>query len=513
VVFSSFTFLFVFLPIFLAVYYLLSAPSLLRGRGFPRAIANLTLFGFSLLFYAWGEGFIVLVMLLSTVIDYFASLVIAGAFGAQRGRPLEPLPENGARTPAQKIALTISILANLSLLGFFKYFNFFLDNLNAGLSTCGLSAWQIHDFASIALPIGISFYTFQTMSYTIDVYRGVVPATRNFIDFAAFVTMFPQLVAGPIVRYKDVEPALRERSVSLDDFAEGVRRFVIGLGKKVLIADAMAVVADRVYALPGEQLTTGLAWIGSVSFALQLYYDFSGYSDMAIGLGRMLGFRFLENFTYPYISRSLREYWTRWHISLSTWFRDYLFFSLGGSRVAQWRIFFNLVVVFLLCGLWHGASWTFVIWGMAHGIVLLAERQGLGRLLEKLWLPLQHVYLLTITLVTKVIFRSTSIEQAGDMLAALAGFAPGTGQQVDARIFLDPEFLLIFTIGLIGCMPVLPWLKEALDRARERSAGLVPHALAWTQSALQFAGLVAILLLSIVMISYVDYTPFLYFRF
>lgn len=505
-VFSSFSFLFVFLPVFLGIYFFFFIPGL-RGRSGALRSANLVLFLFSLLFYAWGEGLIVLIMLLSTIIDYCAGLTIAGAFSRRRGKTLAALEPGGTRSLVQKTALVVSLVANLSLLGFFKYFNFFLDNVNAGLASLGQSGLQLQGIAEIALPIGISFYTFQTMSYTIDVYRGVVPATRDFIAFGAFVTMFPQLVAGPIVRYRDVEPALRQRQLSLDDFASGVQRFIVGLGKKVLIADYLAVTADRVFAVPGDQLTTGIAWIGAICFTLQLYFDFSGYSDMAIGLGRMIGFRFLENFTYPFISRSLTEYWSRWHISLATWFRDYLYFPLGGSRVAPWRIHINLIAVFLLCGLWHGASWTFVVWGLTHGALLLAERQGLRSLLTRLWLPLQHFYLLLFTLLTKVLFRSESLQQAGEMYAALFGFARGTGQFIDAGMLLNPELVLVIGIAVFGSLPVIPWVRERLER------GPVTGAIAWTRAATTLAALALVLFLCITMISYVDDTPFLYFRF
>jgi len=372
-VFSSVCFLFFFLPIVLAVYLLVALPGLGGRTAAGLKAGNLLLLAASLLFYSWGEGALVAIMLGSTAIDYLCGLLMAGP--PARGRePSSPLEPGGPRTSVQKAALALSIASNLFLLCLFKYFGFFVENARAILHAAGLSGGVLEGGMELALPMGISFYTFQSMSYTIDVYRGRVAATRSFIDFACFVTLFPQLVAGPIVRYKDLAEQLVRRVMSLEDFSLGSRRFILGLGKKVLIADSLAQAADRIYALPLGEVTCPLAWLGTICFTLQLYFDFSGYSDMAIGLGRMLGFRFPENFNYPFISRSLREYWSRWHITLGSWFRDYLFLPLGGSRVSPPRVYLNLLVVFFLCGLWHGASWTYVLWGLFHGASPQAPR-------------------------------------------------------------------------------------------------------------------------------------------
>ncbi|MFZ2055090.1 MAG: MBOAT family O-acyltransferase, partial [Candidatus Aminicenantales bacterium] len=403
--------------------------------------------------------------------------------------------------------------ANLSILGFFKYFNFFVDSTNSAFGTLGLSAWQLHDVIQVALPVGISFYTFQSMSYTIDVFRGNTAATKSLLDFATFVTMFPQLVAGPIIRYRDVSQQLRERRVSLDDFSHGVRRFIIGLGKKVIVADFMAQTVDKIFAVPAESMTTSLAWLGAVGFTIQLYFDFSGYSDMAIGMGRMLGFHFLENFNYPYIARSLREYWTRWHISLANWFRDYLYFPLGGNRRPLPRVIFNLCVVFFLCGLWHGPSWTYVVWGMTHGLFIILERQGLEKLLKRLWVPLQHGYLLVISICIKVIFRSETIGQAWGMIKAMAGWARGDGSVYNAGLYLNPEFMIVFLAGVLGCLPIAPTLNRSLKRWIRSRPGIVAAPFSAFRFVLEFSVLALIFIWAIMWIANGTYNPFIYFRF
>ena len=344
-VFSSTIFLFFFLPLTLLAYFVVGP----RGR-------NLILLAASLLFYAWGETVYLLVMLFSIAANYLFGLLI------DRAR------ERGSRGGT---AFALAVATNLGLLGFFKYANFFVDNLNQVLPVLGLAPM---DIGRVHLPIGISFFTFQALSYIIDLYRNETAVQRSLLNFALYKALFPQLIAGPIVRYRDVAREIEQRTVSLDDFASGVQRFIIGLGKKVLIANVMGRAADTIFATPAETLPATLAWTGSIAFMLQIYFDFSGYSDMAIGLGRMFGFHFLENFNYPYIARSVREFWRRWHISLSTWFRDYLYIPLGGNRHGPVRTGANLLLVFLLCGLWHGASWTFLIWGVYHGIFLVLER-------------------------------------------------------------------------------------------------------------------------------------------
>src|SRR4051812_8670704 len=305
-------------------------------------------------------------------------------------------------TPAAARRLAFAVTLNLVVLGIFKYANFFADNLNALLR-----AGRIEPVAvpRVLLPIGISFFTFHAISYVIDVSRRDATAQKSPVHAALYLLLFPQLIAGPIIRYRDIADQLARRVVSIDDFAYGVRRFVIGLGKKVLIANVVAGPADKIFAMPAHELSTAHAWLGIVCYTLQIYFDFSGYSDMAIGLGRMFGFRFPENFRWPYIADTVQEFWRRWHISLSTWFRDYLYVPLGGNRVPTATMYRNLVLVFFLCGLWHGASWNFVIWGLFHGTFLVVERLGLAAAVRRLWAPLRHAYLLLVVMVGWVFFR------------------------------------------------------------------------------------------------------------
>ncbi|MBE0586337.1 MAG: MBOAT family protein, partial [Desulfofustis sp.] len=331
-VFSSTIFLFVFLPLVLLSY-------MVAGRKFR----NVILLAASLLFYAWGENVFVLLMLISIALNYCFGLLIDHS--QQRGW-------------SGKIPLILALLTNLGLLGFFKYANFLIDNLNTILINLDFEPVEMQ---AVHLPIGISFFTFQALSYVIDLYRGQASVQKSPINVALYISLFPQLIAGPIVRYHDVAEQIVHRTTRFDDFTYGIRRFIIGLGKKVLVANVLGRTADYMFSLPADSIPAGLAWLGAVSYTLQIYYDFSGYSDMAIGLGRMFGFRFLENFNYPYAAQSIREFWRRWHISLSSWFRDYLYISLGGNRHGATRTYVNLMIVFFLCGLWHGASWTFVV--------------------------------------------------------------------------------------------------------------------------------------------------------
>ncbi|MFT7699906.1 MAG: alginate O-acetyltransferase complex protein AlgI [Candidatus Krumholzibacteriia bacterium] len=499
-VFSSPIFLFYFLPIFLIGYHLAFLPAqLARDPESRRRLVNLAnafLLLASLLFYFWGETWLTLVMLGSTTIDFISGLLIA----------------RSTRSRVRKALLSVSILANLLVLSFFKYANFGLDNINHLAGTVGLSGLQMPGFMEVALPLGISFYTFQSMSYTIDVYRGDVQPTRNFLGFACFVTMFPQLVAGPIVRYRNVAAQINQRILSIDLFSSGCIRFIVGLGKKVLISNLVAVPADKIFALPADQLTTGLAWLGVLSYTLQIYFDFSGYSDMAIGLGRMLGFHFPENFNYPYSARSIQDFWRRWHISLSSWFRDYLYIPLGGSRGNPARVYFNLAAVFILCGLWHGASWTFVIWGLYHGLFLVAERLGLGRMLQNTWRPLANAYVLLTIMGSWVLFRAENMEQAASFYKAMAGFATATGTENTAA-YLTPETVTALVCGGILAWPVLLWfrrLREGLRVSLEKW-GLVPFGAFYGLA--KVTGLLAVLLFSCTALASGSYNPFIYFRF
>ena len=387
-VFSNLVFLFIFLPAVLFLYYLS-----------PKAGKNYILLLASLLFYAWGEPVYVLIMLGSICMNYlFARWLDQGKNGFQR-----------------KFWLVVSIIANLFVLGIFKYAGFFMENVNKLFHT-------VFPVPEIALPIGISFFTFQAMSYVIDVYRKDAVLQKNLFDLALYISLFPQLVAGPIVRYQTVADQITDRIHDWALFESGVKRFLIGLFKKVLIANPIGLVADEIFALSGGDLSTGTAWIGVMAYALQIYFDFSGYSDMAIGLGRMFGFKFLENFNYPYIAQSVTDFWRRWHISLSSWFRDYVYIPLGGNRVRPWKIYCNLFIVWTLTGFWHGASWTFLVWGFYYGVLIALERLFLGKLLAKLYRPLRHLYLLFIVMIGWVFFRADDFSYSFDLLYTLDDF-------------------------------------------------------------------------------------------
>lgn len=502
-VFSSITFLFLFLPIVLAVYHLLFLPVSLKHKQATlfRHLANLCLLCFSLVFYFWGEAWLVWIVIASTFIDFFCGLLISGAF--HKGR-IEMLEEGASRTTLQRSGLVLSLTSNLLFLGFFKYFNFGVDSFNA----VAPEAWQLKDVMQVTLPLGISFYTFQSMSYTIDVYRGHVKATRNLLDFACFVTLFPQLVAGPIVRYCDVAYQLVHRKMNTQLFSSGVLRFVLGLGKKVLIANTVARSADAIFALPPDQMTTVQAWLATVCYTLQIYYDFSGYSDMAIGLGRMFGFEFLENFNYPYIARSIQEFWRRWHISLSTWFRDYLYIPLGGSKKGAGHTYFNLVTVFFLCGLWHGANWAYVAWGLFHGLFLVLERLGLRRMIERLPRVLQHVYTLLVVMVGWVLFATESFSQSMVLLQSMVGFAPAQHSSLMLQEWWSRDVLVALLAGVLFSAPVYAKLRGTL----RRWAGGYLFRMAVCET-LKVGAVVAIFLFCAMSLASGTHNPFIYFRF
>ena len=481
-VFSSVIFLFCFLPLVLAAYWIA-----------PRRARNGMLLVASLIFYAWGEVFYVGVMLASIAMNY--------AFGLWLDRA------RGGRD--ERFALAIAVIANLGLLGWFKYANFLVENVNRLLT--GNPGAPI-ELAPVHLPLGISFFTFHALSYLIDVRRGVSPPMRNPANMALYIALFPQLIAGPIIRFHDIAASILQRDSRVSDVAAGVRRFIIGLGKKVLIANVMGRAADSIFEIPSAQLTPGLAWLGALSYALQIYFDFSGYSDMAIGLGRVFGFRIRENFEHPYVSRSVTEFWRRWHISLSNWFRDYLYVPLGGNRSGTSRTYLNLLIVFLLCGLWHGASWTFVVWGLYHGGFLVLERSFRGRRL-RVWSPLAHAATLLVVLVGWVIFRAETLSQAGAFLAAMAGQAPVTGTEWYLEMYLDPVFAMAFAAGLVGSVPWLPALIRASRAAVARSEGGRRTALDVLGQLAALAALIAVGLVSAMQLSIATHNPFIYFRF
>jgi alginate O-acetyltransferase complex protein AlgI len=483
--FSSIVFLFVFLPIVLALYFV----------GPPR-MRNPVLLAASLFFYAWGEQERVAILLACIVVTWACGLAID--------------TRRGDRGPRAKAGLTVAIVFNVGLLLYYKYGNFALDNLNALRLALGASPITIDH---VVLPIGISFFTFQALSYVIDVYRGDVAAQRNVGRFAVYKSLFPQLIAGPIVRYRDVADQLGSRRTTRTKFVAGVRRFVIGLGKKTLIANTAAVTADHVFAIPATQLAAPVAWLGLCCYTLQIYFDFSGYSDMAIGLGRMFGFEIRENFRWPYVATSLTEFWRRWHISLSTWFRDYVYIPLGGNRHGPVRTGANLVLVFALCGLWHGATWTFVVWGLYHGAFLLLERTSFTRALHRLVPPFRHLYLLLVVMVGWVFFRSESLTAAGGYLQALAGISDASGREYPSGMFADSERLLVLIVGVIGSTPWLPALRDALARWEATLAPRPTLLFALGRESLVFAALIIVLLGSAARLASATNNPFIYFRF
>ncbi|MCE9613348.1 MAG: MBOAT family protein [Lentisphaerae bacterium] len=478
-VFSSSIFLFFFLPAVLLLYALT-----------PRRLQNLLLLAASLFFYAWGERAYTAVMLVSIAGNYAAGLVV------------DRLPGAAAR----RWAVGTAVALNLALLAAFKYANFLADNLNVLLQALGVPPVSL---APVHLPIGISFFTFQSMSYVVDVYRREVRAQRRPVDLALYVALFPQLVAGPIVRYRDVAAALGARRVTRDGMLSGARRFGMGLAKKVLIANTLSVPADRIFSLPGDQLNGSLAWLGIVAYTMQIYFDFSGYSDMAIGLGRLFGFDFMENFRHPYAARSVRDFWRRWHLSLSTWFRDYVYIPLGGSRGSSLRTGVNLVLVFFLCGLWHGASWTFVGWGLFHGSFLVLERGAFGRLLEtRVWRPLQHVYVMGVVMAGWTLFRAADLGSAAALFrAAAGGMAPVPGASLSAYLTRDVAWALAAGAACAG-----PFAAALVERWR---AGWGPDRP--LRAALAGAGADAVLLALVVAsaekIATGASNPFIYYRF
>jgi alginate O-acetyltransferase complex protein AlgI len=472
-VFSSYLFLFYFLPLALLLYY--AAPR--KGR-------HLILTLLSYVFYGWANPLFVVLLLVSTTIDYLAGLAMAAD---QR---------SGARTSISRIAVTVSICSNLSLLGFFKYFNFGAANIDALAQWLGLPSLGLDVALRVTLPLGISFYTFQSMSYTIDVYRGEAKPVRNFIDFACFVSMFPQLVAGPIIRFSEVADQLRLRTHTIEKFARGAAFLCLGLGKKVLIANPCGKIAD--VAFDAGSLAPFEAWYGVTAYAFQIYFDFSGYSDMAIGLGLMFGFVFAKNFDSPYRSQSITEFWHRWHISLSTWLRDYLYLPLGGNRRGNVRTYINLFIVMLLGGLWHGAAWNFVVWGALHGLLLAGERlRGKAALYGALPASARVATTFVIVLVTWVFFRSPDLGHAvrylGDM-AAVGAAQPRA--QLLAGIVYAPYYAGTFSLAAI----VVWFAPQTWDWTKTLT---IPKAVA----------VFAVLVLSVVVLTTQAYNPFIYFIF
>lgn len=476
----------------------------------PTRVRNPWLLSVSLFFYSWGETFLVGILVLSIAVNYVCGLLIADGFSRN---PIRLLDKNEPKSITQKIGLVTSITANLGLLVFYKYFNFGVDSLNRILSSVGLEQLQWNTALVVTLPLGVSFFTFQSMSYTIDIYLGNTKATRNLLDFATYVCLFPQLVAGPIVRYSQVAKELVKRTVSSDNMARGIRRFVVGLGKKMIIANVVALPADQIFALPNSEITTSLAWFAVACYTLQIYFDFSGYSDMALGMGLMLGFHYPENFNFPYVAQSIREFWRRWHLSLSTWFRDYLYIPLGGNKKGTGRTYFNLLSVFFLCGLWHGASWTFVVWGLYHGMFLVLERTGLGRVIDRAYRPLRHIYTLLVVMIGWLIFRAESFAQALTFLKSMFGFGLGRGIKHNIPMYWSSELALVLLLGIIGSMPWASALDRRLSHGFHNMVPAVGRSLDVFRHAVVVAFLGVVFTYSAMLLSAQTHNPFIYFRF
>ncbi len=463
-VFSSLLFLFVYFAVVLAVYYAM-----------PRKLKNLWLFVVSIAFYGFGEPVYVFLMLFSITVNYITGLML-GKFNRQ--------------AKAKKLLLVLNVVVNLGMLGFFKYTGFAVDIFK------NISMFSDIVAPEIVLPIGISFYTFQTMSYIIDVYRGNCEVQKNYIIFGTYVTLFPQLIAGPIVRYVDVEQQLQSRKESLDLFTNGVKLFTLGLAKKVLIANQMGLLWAEI---KGDEASGVLgSWVGILSFTLQIYFDFSGYSDMARGLGNFFGFEFMQNFNYPYVSKSITEFWRRWHISLSSWFAEYVYIPLGGNRKGKPRQMLNLMIVWVLTGLWHGASWNFVLWGLYFGVLLIIEKFVLAKLLKKLPAFINHFYALFFIVFGWVIFDFTDMSQMGSFIARL--FTGTYGILGENARYAVLSYLPLLLIGFAACLPV--WKKLYIKTQDKK----------WS-IALQCVAVTAVLVLSTAALVSSSYNPFLYFRF
>lgn len=466
--FSSIVFLFSFLPAVMILYYLL-----------PVRFRNVILLLASLVFYAWGEPVYLFLMLLSILFNYFSGLDIARNLQDKR---------------AAKRSLVFNLIINLAVLGFFKYEGFVLDTLNGIL--------PVHiPYHALPLPIGISFYTFQILSYIIDVYRGNVKVQTNLPNFALYVTMFPQLIAGPIVQYADVDEQLASREVSWTKFGEGSMYFIRGLAKKVLLANTSGMIFTEVSGLAKDNIAVMTAWLGAFAYMFQIYFDFSGYSDMAIGLGKMFGFEFNMNFNYPYVSKSITEFWRRWHISLSSWFRDYVYIPLGGNRVSKIKHIRNLLIVWFLTGLWHGAAWNFVAWGLYYGVILIIEKYLLSPVLDRLPDVVRHIYSIVLVVIGWVLFFSSSFGQAADYIRVMFG-AGAHGFADRESMYLLTSNLILWLILIFGSTPLVHFRYEHMLRTKK-----------WNTTIINSVVYAALFIVCIAYLVTETYNPFLYFRF
>lgn len=463
------TFIFLFLPILCTLYLGVS-------KFFPKTkYKNYLLLLASIFFYAWGEPRYVVIMLATIAINYVGALCL-DKFSKHK-----------------KAVLSLTVLADLSFLIYFKYFNFIVDNLNT-LFTSDFNMIQV------VMPIGISFYTFQAMSYLVDVYRGVVKVQKNIAKLALYICLFPQLIAGPIVQYADVADQIDGRTENFDKIVYGVKRFIVGLSKKVLLANTLGAVADKIFDAPVTAFSPTMAWIGAIAYSFQLFYDFSGYSDMAIGLGSIFGFKFLENFNYPYISKSITEFWRRWHISLSSWFKNYLYIPLGGNRKGSVRTYFNIFVVFLATGIWHGASWNFVVWGLWHGLFNIIEKfTGWHKAESKKIAPVQHIYALFVIVIGWVMFRSENLTYATGYIQNMFGTLKGVKPIYDFDYYINNIEIIAFVVAILCAMPIF---TKCVYTPKNKLAHIGLNL--W---------ILALFLLSVSSIAASTYNPFIYFRF
>ncbi len=471
--FSSLIFLFVFLPLVILFYYIS-----------PRRVRNLVLLVFSLFFYAYGEPRYIFIMLLSISINYIMGFLV-------------DIYRNHKNIIRFLMFLTVAM--NISIIGYYKYANFLISNFNQIFNLN-------HDILNIIMPIGISFFTFQGLSYVIDVYREDGKVQRNPLNVALYISFFPQLIAGPIVRYETIADQIDSRQETLSGFSYGVERFIIGLSKKILIANTVGLIADEIFNMGLGNMSIVLSWIGIISYTLQIYFDFSGYSDMAIGLGSMFGFEFLENFNYPYISTSITEFWRRWHISLSTWFRDYIYIPLGGNRVKTSRFLFNIFIVWFLTGLWHGASWNFILWGLYYGLILIIEKMALGKYIKRMPKLFQHIYTIVLVMIGWVLFRSENIAHARDYLGIMFGM--GNYQFINIKsLYYLIEYKYAFIIGILFSMPIYPYVIEKLNNIKTGWISILVRD--------YIKGVLLILLFLLCMMYLINSTfnPFIYFRF
>lgn len=471
--FSSVVFLFLFLPAVIFCYYIL-------GKKLGRKFKNIVLLIFSLFFYAYGEPKYLFVMLFSIIVNYILGLFV------------DKYRKDNTKA---KLILALAVIINISIIGYYKYANFLVENINAVFKTSII-------IKDIVMPIGISFFTFQGLSYVIDIYRQNGKVQKNPLNVALYISFFPQLIAGPIVRYETVSEQIDERKETLDDFNYGVERFILGLAKKVLIANTVGLIADEIFNTPISSSSVILAWLGVISYTMQIYFDFSGYSDMAIGLGRMFGFKFLENFNYPYISSSVTEFWRRWHISLGTWFRDYVYIPLGGNRVNRLKHFRNIFIVWFLTGLWHGASWNFIIWGLYYGCILIIEKLFLGKYLKKTWKPIQHIYTMFFVVIGWLFFRVETLGQASEYLKVMFGLTDHVLINSQAVYYLK-EYKYALMISIIASLPIYPLLKRRFKGS--------DHSI--INNYLKPVVLIGVFALSIMYLINSTFNPFIYFRF